>query len=681
MGGGPPQPPAASCEDYNEDTNTTVPESKKTANTGAKRSKPAEELKAAATSKDEASDSGYSSHTVATVGSGGSSHDTTATSNSLKSTEGAVVAKKTPMEKISENLPNNRQEPPVQKASSKTPKPARRRLSTGQHQSNQHAGPPSPQSSRPPPKPQAQAKPQPPPQTAQPRPRVTKSQSYQAGRPASFHAGSAPEPMYMHPILIERHPPPAPNAPSFSMPSYSIPVSYQPSHLLPAQQRQIYYQYPPSPFDTQPPPQPQQWAPESFQMQSRRSSMYVSHPPIISQPQPQYPSIAPPAQQPFPQQSFPQQHIPQQHIPQQHLPQQPIFQQPILQQPPLRRSSVHYVERPRQEYHRYEKDEDYYLQHQKSSGATQPKPEKQAKPERPVLPHAATTSFARPTVVHRSGERVAQEVRQRSPQKNPIKESQPQPRRPPLAPRPSTTTATNKNNAPATIRVETRPTNTKQNRRSLSYTTRKDGDELARQIENYQEEQKAKEAIETTQSTPPLTDGSLRQVVRTKPKTARSSESGSRASGSKEGSDVRRKASSRTSTEKRGGSDIKSRKDHDDGFTVSFNANQGVNVDLLGASVEGRTISLRQNREVEGEMTMSVSGKESRGRDHKSKSRYSLFGGFGRKRGSEVAKNLKEIEYSRSKSRAGKQDGEAEEKERPKEFPRSQSRRSSRSWI
>lgn len=61
-------PHAAFCEEYDEDTNVTLPETRKVANAAAKRSK--SDLRPAETGVDVASDSGYSSRTAATVNSG-----------------------------------------------------------------------------------------------------------------------------------------------------------------------------------------------------------------------------------------------------------------------------------------------------------------------------------------------------------------------------------------------------------------------------------------------------------------------------------------------------------------------------------------------------------------------------------------------------------------------------------
>ncbi|KAL1954281.1 hypothetical protein VTO42DRAFT_1423 [Malbranchea cinnamomea] len=67
----PPQTYAAFCEEFDEDANDVIPDTRRVANIAARRSRP--ELKPASRSADGASDSGYSSRTAATAGSGGSS--------------------------------------------------------------------------------------------------------------------------------------------------------------------------------------------------------------------------------------------------------------------------------------------------------------------------------------------------------------------------------------------------------------------------------------------------------------------------------------------------------------------------------------------------------------------------------------------------------------------------------
>ncbi|KGQ02106.1 hypothetical protein PAAG_11055 [Paracoccidioides lutzii Pb01] len=60
---------AAFFEDFDEDTNDVIPESKTVANVAAKRSSPKSDIRPLVTSTDGASDSGYSSRTAATLGS------------------------------------------------------------------------------------------------------------------------------------------------------------------------------------------------------------------------------------------------------------------------------------------------------------------------------------------------------------------------------------------------------------------------------------------------------------------------------------------------------------------------------------------------------------------------------------------------------------------------------------
>ena len=131
-------------------------------------------------------------------------------------------------------------------------------------------------------------------------------------------------------------------------------------------------------------------------------------------------------------------------------------------------------------------------------------------------------------------------------------------------------------------------------RRRASYYGRETPHNIERVAESYQDD------VRTTADALPVPITS--ELVRKKTH----SDTGSRASaegrGSRDGSDVK----PRNSTDRRGGSDVKSR---DDGVTMRFNPASGVNLNVTGGSTEGRIISFRQSREAQGEMELSIGAK------------------------------------------------------------------------
>lgn len=196
-------------------------------------------------------------------------------------------------------------------------------------------------------------------------------------------------------------------------------------------------------------------------------------------------------------------------------------------------------------------------------------------------------------------------------------------------------------------------------RRRMTYYGGPIPKDLERQVEAYQAHKTAATAAETI----PLTADTL-DLVRHRTQTS-NSDAGSRASGegraSREGSDVK----PRSATGQRGSSDIKTRNEND-AFTMRFNASQGVNVDLKGGA-EGRTISLRQSREGEGNMELSIRAKNE-ARD-KSRRRQSYIDGA----------TVRELESARSGSRMGRASRDTDgERMKERSVAASQSRRSSR---
>ncbi|KAM5437159.1 hypothetical protein MferCBS31731_005576 [Microsporum ferrugineum] len=85
---------AAFCEEFDEDANVAIPETRRVANISAKRSKP--ELHPVIVSTDGASDSGYSSRTAATIGSSGESLASGASSSYVVSLNNAMAGRDMP---------------------------------------------------------------------------------------------------------------------------------------------------------------------------------------------------------------------------------------------------------------------------------------------------------------------------------------------------------------------------------------------------------------------------------------------------------------------------------------------------------------------------------------------------------------------------------------------------------
>ena len=85
---------AACVEDYNEESETAMPETRKTANITAKRSKP--DVTKLQGTRDELSDSGHSSQTLATLGSTNSSLESKSGSDTIRAESHEVAAKTRP---------------------------------------------------------------------------------------------------------------------------------------------------------------------------------------------------------------------------------------------------------------------------------------------------------------------------------------------------------------------------------------------------------------------------------------------------------------------------------------------------------------------------------------------------------------------------------------------------------
>ena len=653
-----PNPRAAYYEDYSEDTHTTLPETRQTANIAAKRSRPDIAKQKTADTRDERSDSGNSSQTVATLNSGDSSLESKAGAKPSRVDAGAPAIKRRPtfLTKKSEIRQKSPPKPSQKRNSSKvrderSEKPevctcteckatARKSLApletswpaaVNRQPRHKHEAATTPQSAQPPPPRathDASAC-----QPAQARPRALKSQSYQVPRPMSYH-GAPPEATYTQPqpILIQRPAlTPYPNHLTFPPPSYPPNrTSYFPSPQAQAPRRQDSFPLPPSPYDMQSHPQQRQWISEH---PSNRHSMIYASPPIIEYPQ-----------------------------------QPPYTPRPPSAQPTSHPSFSYYDHSPPPQEHMISRDEDFYriLLPQAPNPKTQ---------HRPPIKHAATTSTAPPLLPHthsrRTEDNTDQISRHRSPRKEQAREHRL--RRPSLASRPSATPSGEKSSSHSVERglarmtIESNEAAAKHQRR-VSYYNREKPHDLERVVETYQDEVNTGADVVRV----PVTTDSLK-LVRKKTH----SDTGSRASaegrGSREGSDVK----PRSSTDRRSGSDTKPRNDND-GVTVRFNPSSGVHLNVKGGSMEERTISLRQSREGQGEMELSIGAKDrhtlsrtasrNEGRERRQKT-YPSMSGIG-------SNGARELEIARSASRTR---GERETgRERRRSVAGSRSRRSSK---
>ena len=585
---------AACVEDYNDDSETAVPETKKTANITAKRSKP--EATRRQVPRDQFSDSGHSSQTLATLGSTNTSLESKSGSLTVRA-ESLAVAGKTSPTTIEEKPRSKSRSPeklPLQRAASKTRKEefakkepcscsecvTKARRATIHHSSKPTGKPrpPVPEVSQHIRLPPAQvvketAIPQPTP----PRPKALTSRSYRRERPVSFYAGVAPEPLYIQtqqPMYNEPQPalnygPPAPVI-SPSYPSHATPFNPPPQPLHQPQPQQFYTL--PSPYELQARPRPRQWASEYQPPPRPQSLLYPTGPTI------EY--VAEPTCAPV----------------------------TTAAQPPSRQSS--HPERPRAlPGQRSGRDEDYY---------TRPPPAPPIPPmymntshrdRRPAIRHAVTAE-AHPTYNPRRTVRdesttahVGHESR--------VKQStgtQERGRRYPRNASDESALHTYGIERGMT-RMSTGSAAVKHKRRASVYG-HETLNELAEEVEAYQA---AKGNGPTLNHIPIPPPSPMRKKTHT---SSKSSETSSRKSA--------KSGKSRTSKTSKEGSDLKTRRpSENDKFSMRFDASHGVNVDLKGG-MEGRRISVRQNKD-EGEMEFSIGSRgrtaTGAGRDTREKSR------------------------------------------------------------
>ena len=600
MSNSPPPTRAAFCEEFNEDAQTTLPETRQTASTSstaniaAKRSKPDSTRPKAL--RDEFSDSGYSSHTAATLGSGDSSSlESKLESYPLRAEPVIAESKTSPkgVEKHTLRRSQSPEKPTLQRTESKSrgydiarrkdcecpqclAKKARRatppRLDTTRpdrvdvRPRHKELSPLSPQFQRTP-RPYPAVQEGPVLQAAQPRPRASTSQSYQRARPMSFHAGAMPDPRYMsQPVFVERQPPPVyPTASPFAPPSYPPPhPSYfaPPLQPLPPPPQDFYAPIPApthSPYEVSPRPRPR--------LSTRPQSMYYEpSPPIMEYALPKYET---PRSSAWP--------IERQHSRRQQ-PAQPRREStaeddhrkmPPPPPPPLRAPSMS-----RQE-------------------------------QRPVIRHAATTSDAYSPSHYRSAARDKEEdhytshpTSRKQSFEDPPRSRHPSVARPP--PRASDERVAQalqleRDMARINITNVERDSSSPKSKRRVSVYGHESLKDLEGSVEAYQASKSGRDSGSIPQG-----DHLLRHV-RKNTLTSNSSDAGSRVSGgsraSREGSDI--KSPRHPSNDL----NLNRHDSHDEAFAMRIP--KGVNVNLQ-PGVEGRTISLRQNRDGDGDMELRI---------------------------------------------------------------------------
>ena len=596
---------AACVEDYNDESETAVPETRKTANITAKRSKP--DVTKLQVARDETSDSGRSSQTLATLGSTNSSLESKSGSDTIRAESYAVAAKTGPTE--IEEKPHSESRS-SEKSLSRTAASKNRKEETARkepcncrecvvkphydthHQPSKSTGKvraPVPGISQPTRRtPVRFVKEAPNPQYAPPRPRASTSHSYHRERPLSLYASAAPEPLYIHTQQPLYHEPPptlryAPTAPIIS-PSYPPhPTSYFPppqSIHQPQPQPQQLYTSPPSPYEFQPRPRPRQW-PSDYHPPSRPQSMLYSTTPVIEY-------VAEPVYGPV----------------------------PPFAQPPSRKSSRRERSRALPEQ-RSARDEDYYNM---PPPAPPPPPRSKSTSHhdrRPAIRHAVTAD-AHPTHTHRRTVRddsTAAHVGHHTS----VKQSYGAHER---TGRPSRNTSDE--TFADTHGIERSMTRTNAESDAVKHRQRASvygPESLNERVDEVEAYQASKGNGRTSNHIPIPPTTLVRRKTHT---SSKSSETSSRKSG--------KSGKSRTSKTSRDGSDLKSRRpSENDNFSMRVDASHGVHVDLKGG-MDGRRISVRQNKD-EGEMEFSIGsrgrpavgvGRESR---DKSRKRYTYRDG------------------------------------------------------
>ena len=592
MSGSPTGPRAAYIEDYNEDAKTTLPETRRTANITAKRSKPDIVKPSTVTAAhDEFSDSGYSSRTGATLGSGDSSLDSKAGSAPLRVDTNAAHLKGRPgiLYQEQPHTAEAVRKPTLRRTDSrakeKGPKPQQEcrcndckakgyNATKSLEQSRSSKDDATRPTSKAPPQVSVPQRPHstkplphfPPPEAppvlpTQARPRPITAQSQQRQRPTSFQGGSFPPQVTYHPVYLAQAQPTMTPPGTFPPTPYPPPAPSYFAPTAPVQHSPYPYSTPPSPLDRCP---PLRWWDSDQPAPQRHPIMYSTAPVIEHAQQPHYATS--------------------------------VQSQPTIRRTPVQRGYSH---PPREEH--YVRDEDYY------SMPPPPPPPPRQQTQRPTIRHAATTSVAHAAIQQRRNSRTDVDPDLYQPQ-SPVKTKAPipePPQRPTVTTRPSVSSSNNSASSSHGIEREMRRMSIESNsttakkRRPFSYYGHESPRDLERSVEAYQNSTGTSTAL-------PLTADSLNLVRK---KAHSNSETGTRLSAQSKGSKRSSEDKGRSLTDRRSGSDSKPRNEAD-GLTMRFNASQAVNVDFKGEGIKGRTISLRPSNDGdEGDMVLGIGGK------------------------------------------------------------------------
>ena len=605
---GSQQPHPAYCEEFNEEAQTSLPETKQSANISAKRSKP--DLPSTKPVRDEFSDSGYCSHLNSSLGSKVEVDHSNALNYALVKHDGREPANETTRSEShgAKKETGKRAEPKSRRDVS-----ARRRdclcekcvaahrypALTDLHLPSQNIfgqprpktpAPPSPQSKR-------VSTPDAMPLREHFRPRAATSSR---ARPMSFHAGATPDPTFIaaQPMyVIERQPTRQAMYP-FLPPSYPPPQSSYFQPVPPQPPPQEVFAPMPLPYEMQPQARPRPRQRASEHGRPRPQSLFYVSPPPLEHAGPIYKTVEPAIM--------------------------PLEQKLSSRD---RRTSI-------RESHS-SPNEDY----RKMPPPPPPPPRidtRSRQEQRPNIRHAATTSAPYHDLRQRENdyEKAGAQVSGRD-WRRPSVDHEVRPRRPSLA-RPSKTSdekvVSFDDIERGVSHLDIEPSNTKSRRRSSVYG-----------YESLEEKEGSVEAYQQSKGTlRPSFTPSREDVMRlVRKKTNTDSDAGSRVSahskgsrGSKEESDVK----ARKVVDRWPSNDVNARSENDR-FALKFNP-EGINVKMQGG-IEGRAINFRKSKDGDGDMELSIGSRvgieSSRGRTvgsrpsirEKSHKRYSYMEGQG----------------------------------------------------
>ncbi|KAL9636087.1 MAG: hypothetical protein Q9164_003050 [Protoblastenia rupestris] len=617
------QPHPAYCEEYSEEAQTTVPETKQSANIAAKRSKA--DIANPKTYRDEFSDSGYSTNTHGTIDS---SLDFKLEAAHFNAQQAAALGHEVPaiLKKPSQSRYHSPRRDALRRIGSKGRKDgsgrkkdcvcdkcvaAARRTAA----SLEVHGPPdhlsAPQRKRTPAPPSPQLRKMQPPQDVPPMREHVRPQAATTSRsrPISFHAGTMPEAMSMapppsQPLYVERQLPSGPSAfypfppPSYPPPQHSY---FQPAPPPPPPPPQDSYASMSLPYElyTQPQlrPHPHQWASEHHPQ--RPQSMYYGSLPILESAEPIYKFIEP-------------------------------------RPPPIERQVSHRGRRTSLREAYAAPDEDY----KRMPPPPPPQPvraeSKSRLGQRPTMRHAVTMSAAYPELRHRgSGYDSTDGQVSKHHSRKPSYDGEARSRRPSLARH--SKTGDEKVVGFDAIERDMRRLDIEQPSNKMQKSSSVYGHESLEQLEGSVEAYQASKGNVRSPTFSPTHEEAMRLVRK---KTNTSSDTGSRASahskgsrGSREGSDTK----SRKALDRKSSNDVNARNENDR-FALRFNPD-GINVKMQGG-IEGRAINLRKSKDGDGDMELSIESRtsiEARGRAigsrpmirEKSRKRYSYIEGQG----------------------------------------------------